>query len=237
MKHHSTNPFDSDVSLNGGYLYTTNALLSSRLANERLTRATIDMMRLKGKRVIDVGCGDGSYTIDLYKKYKPEYTLGFDASRNAINLAKVLYKKNKNIYFEKGNIYNIPKRFGNFDIAIIRGVLHHLDSPQKAIQSVAKVASHIIILEPNGYNPLLKIIEKVSLYHRIHKEKSYFPLLIRTWVKKAGFRVIEDDFVGLVPFFCPDGMATTLKKVEPFVEGFPYVRNFLCGVYVLHAKK
>src|SRR3990167_5142189 len=125
MKHHSTNPFDSDVSLNGGYLYTTNALLSSRLANERLTRATID----------------------LYKKYKPEYTLGFDASRNAINLAKVLYKKNKNIYFEKGNIYNIPKRFGNFDIAIIRGVLHHLDSPQKAIQSVAKVASHIIILE------------------------------------------------------------------------------------------
>ena len=92
-------------------------------------------------------------------------------------------------------------------------------------------------MEPNGYNPLLKIIEKISPYHRFHQEKSYTPIQIRNWLKKAGYKVKSDQFVGIIPFFFPDTFTVILKKFEPLVEGIPRVRNFLCGVYVVYAGK
>ena len=61
-------PFDRDVALNEGYRYTTNAPLSSRLANDRLTDATLDLVPLAGRSLIDVGCGDGTYTADLARE-------------------------------------------------------------------------------------------------------------------------------------------------------------------------
>lgn len=237
MQKKSINPFDKDITLNGGYLYTTNAILSSRLANERLTVATANIVKLTGKKVIDVGCGDGVYTNELFKQYHPKQIIGVDSSINAIKLAQVLHSKNERIQFKTCSIYDLNRSFSHFDIAIVRGVIHHVENPQKAIASVTKIASDIIILEPNGYNPILKIVERISLYHRIHKEKSYFPYQIRKWLEENKFKVIKDQFVGFVPFFCPDGMARPLKKIEPYIENLPFIRNFLCGVYVVHAKK
>lgn len=237
MKNSEYHAFDNDVTLNGGYLYTTNAILSSKMANERLTKATIDIIDLKGKTVIDVGCGDGTYTYELYKWCKPKHLVGVDAARNAIKLAQVLYHKEKGIKFVCENIYNLPKKLSVFDVAIVRGVIHHVDHPQKAIESLAKIAKEIVILDPNGYNPLLKIVEKVSLYHRTHKEKSYSPVKIRGWLTKTRYGIVKDDYVGFVPFFCPDGMAIALKKVEKYIENFPLFSRFLCAVYVVYAKK
>lgn len=235
MKNFSHSAFNNDVTLNGGYLYTTNAILSSYLANQRLTEATRSMLSLKNKKVIDVGCGDGTYTYELYQKFRPKQIVGIDAAKNAIELAKTIYKKYSALQFETGNIYHLEKKFGTFDVAIIRGVIHHVEYPDRAIRSVAKIAKKMVILEPNGYNPLLKIIEKVSLYHRIHKEKSYRPRSIRGWIHESGCKVMKDDFVGLVPFFCPDGMATFLKRIEKPIEDLPIISRMLCAVYVVLA--
>ena len=237
MKNYYPSPFDIDVSLNGGYLYTTQARLSSRVANQRLTQATIDAVTLKGKKIIDVGCGDGVYTRELYQKTKPKKMYGVDSSKEAIKIANKIYDRYKNLKFYYASLYNLPKQFEKFDLALVRGVIHHVDYPEKAIQSIAKVASEILILEPNGYNPLLKIIEKISPYHRFHKEKSYPPKKIRYWLKKAGYSVVKDKFISIIPFFFPDTFTVILKKFEPLVENIPYLRNVLCGIYVVYAKK
>ncbi len=238
MKNYYPTPFDIDVSLNGGYLYTTQARLSSVVANQRLTKATLDFVTLKGKTVIDVGCGDGVFTAQLYKKGQPKKMWGIDSSKEAVDVAHKLYnRKNKNLQFFYGDIYHLSRKFSHSDLALVRGVIHHVEDPQKAIQSVANVASEILVLEPNGYNPLLKIIEQISPYHRFHKEKSYTPVKIRRWLKAAGFRIVKDEFISLVPFFFPDILTVIFKKIEPLVEGAPYLRNGLCGVYVVHAKK
>lgn len=237
MKKSEYHAFDNDVTLNGGYLYTTNAILSSKMANERLTKATIDMLNLKNKTVIDVGCGDGTYTFELYKRCRPKHIVGVDAARNAIKLANVLYNNQKGMQFLTGNIYGLHKKFPIFDIAVVRGVIHHVDYPEKAIASIAKIAKEIVILEPNGYNPLLKIVEKVSLYHRIHKEKSYLPIKIRKWLRKTGYLIAKDAYVGFVPFFCPGGMARALKKIEKPIEMLPILSCLLCAVYVVYGRK
>ena len=237
MKNYYPSPFDIDVSLNGGYLYTTQARLSSRIANQRLTEATLESVKLKGKKVIDIGCGDGVYTHELYQKTKPKKMYGVDSSKEAIRIANKIYDRYKNLKFFYKDIYTFPKHFDNFDLAIVRGVIHHVAYPEKAIKSIGQIASEILILEPNGYNPLLKVIEKISPYHRFHKEKSYSPYLIRNWLTRAGFTVTTDKFISVIPFFFPDTFTVVLKMFEPLVESIPYFRNFLCGVYVVHAKK
>jgi len=236
MKKSGVYPFDNDITLNGGYLYTTNSILSSKLANERLTKATVEMVNLRNKRIIDVGCGDGSYTYELYKRYQPKQIVGIDASKNAIKLARALYAK-KGVQFVLCSIYSLTKMFDLFDIAIVRGVIHHVEHPYKAIGEIAKIASEVVILEPNGYNPALKLIEKISLYHRIHKEKSYPPFKLRNWINLTELKIVKDQYVGFVPFFCPDGMAKTLNVMEPWIEKLPVFCRFLCGVYVILAKK
>jgi hypothetical protein len=114
----------------------------------------------------------------------------------------------------------------------VRGVLHHLYEPERAISRLSKIAKAIIIVEPNGYNPVLKLIERFSAYHREHEEKSYPPHRLDRWFTKFGGRVVESTYAGLVPFFCPEPLAKVLKVVEPIVERVPVARQLGCAVYV-----
>ena len=231
-----TSSFDQDIILNRGYQYTTNASLSSSLANKRLTRATIEMVKLKGKKVLDVGCGDGTYTYKLFRESQPKTITGIDISNKAIALASRRYKQ-KGLNFFCSDIFSLSKKKEQFDCAILRGVLHHLDNPKKAIAAIGEEVNEVIILEPNGYNPILKIIEKVSPYHVTHHEKSYFPFKLNQWLKSADFKIISSQYISLIPFFTIDQLAIMLKKLEPFVENTIFIRNIICGVYVVSARK
>ena len=87
-------------------------------------------------------------------------------------------------------------------------------------------------MEPNGYNPVLKVIEKLSRYHVEHEEKSYSPRRVAAWFERCGARVEAERYIGLVPMFCPDLLARLLKSFEPLVERTPLLRRIACGQYV-----
>src|SRR5690348_13767170 len=78
--------FNRDVAELGGYAYTGDRL-SSRLANQRITDAIVEAADVAGKRVIDVGCGDGTYTIELAAA-GAESVLGTDAAAAAVERAR-----------------------------------------------------------------------------------------------------------------------------------------------------
>lgn len=223
--------FEADTAKLGGYQYTVPGRLSARLANEHITRLTLSLVAIKGKTVFDIGCGDGTYTIDLFHRGNPKLLFGTDPSKNAIAIAKKKITRQPRISFSVGSIYNLPKK--RFDIAIVRGVLHHLYRPEAAIDEIIKAASTVIIIEPNGYNPILKVIEKISPYHREHEEKSYPPVLLDRWIRTKGGTIISRKFAGLVPFFCPNWLARLLKFIEPFVEKIPFFNLLLCGNYYI----
>lgn len=231
----SISQFNNDVICWGGYAYTKNGSLSSRLANNSLTEATRKIIKIKGKKVLDVGCGDGTYTNELFISENPEYMVGIDASSEAIKKASQTYKHKKNLIFKVNSCYKIlyPKK--HFDIAIVRGLIHHLDSPEKAIKEIMRVAKKILILDPNGNNPFSKIIETTSFYHRQHNEKSYLPEEIKRWIKNQGGITEKEMYVGLVPFFSPDLVAAVLKIIEPLIEKVSLLRQYLCAVYIIKA--
>lgn len=224
-------PFNRDVENNLGYLYTTNARLSSQLANRRLTQAALEIASFAGKRVIDIGCGDGTYTRNLFDEGKPASMHGIDPAASAIEVAKT-HVDTRPISYDVHSAYELPFEDDSFDVAHLRGVLHHMDRPFDAIKEAFRVAPTLVVIEPNGYNPVLKILERYSSYHVRHGEKSYSPKLLDHWVANAGGRVKASHWVGLVPMFCPDWLAKTTKAVEPFFERLPVLNRVCCAVYI-----
>ena len=123
------------------------------------------------------------------------------------------------------------------DVAIVQGVLHHSDDPAATIREALRVAEEIVILEPNGLNPGLKLLEKVSSYHREHNERSYTRRRLRGWVEEAGARVVDEKFAIFVPIFSPDWLARGMRALEPVVESVPGLRAAGCSVYVLRGTR
>lgn len=166
--------FRSDILANGTYQYSNTRKLSSRLSGKRTSNIIHQMLGcVKGKRIIDIGCGDGIFTRELIA-LNPQFITGIDPNEAAIAVAKESVANIENIEFNVMGAYQIPP-IKKYDIAIIRGVLHHLDQVEKAINIICNIAEVIVVAEPNGFNPVLKIMEKVSPYHILHEEKSYSP--------------------------------------------------------------
>lgn len=236
----SVNPnidaFNRDVLSNLGYLYTTNARLSSQLANRRISDVALALADFGDRRVLDIGCGDGTYTIELFYRGKCASIHGVDPAQSAIEIAQQKADHGQ-ITFAVCDAYELPYEANSFDIAYIRGVLHHLDRPINALREALRVAPTLVVVEPNGYNPVLKLIEKCSRYHIQHQEKSYAPMTLDKWVKSIGGRVSAGKCVGLVPMFCPDWFAKTIKLIEPVVERLPLINALSCAVYVFVAQR
>lgn len=236
--------YNADVVQTGKYIYTDFRHVSAKIATERQTEEIVETILTKigkNKRILDVGCGDGTFTLELLKKVSPKKIVGIDYAKFAIQAAKnkVIKKGIKNIQFLQCNIYNIDKRVkkGDFDVVIIRGVLHHLYEPKVAINSIAKIVDKIIVLECNGYNPILKLIEKISPYHREHEEKSYFPPSLNKWFKDNGFQVNKQEYCVIVPYFCNKYLAKLLYKIQPFFESIKIVSKLYCGSILFYYEK
>jgi SAM-dependent methyltransferase len=227
-----TSAFDRDVDANAGYRYTTNAPLSSRLANERLTEATLELVSLTGRSLVDVGCGDGTYTAELRRRGAPARVVGIDPASRAIELAARFHPDVQFSVGDAGWLEQTPERF---DVAVARGVLHHADDPARLVRAMARVAREVVVLEPNGLNPVLKGIERFSRYHREHGERSFRPRLVDRWLSEANLSVDARAYVGLVPFFCPAPAARVLKAVEPALESTRWLARSLLAVYAVHA--
>lgn len=227
--------FDRDIDRHGGYVYVTNNRLSSRLATDPQVELILGLAHFEGRKVLDVGCGDGTFSVRYWDLGHPSRLVGVDPAEKAVAVANGR-KGDRPLEFTLGSGAHLPYPNRDFDVAILQGVLHHTDSPADTIREVLRVAPEIIVVEPNGYSPILKVLEKLSSYHRAHHEQSYTSRTLDRWVREAGGEVLERRFAILVPYFCPNWLARGLKRMEPLVEAMPVVRRFACAVYVFQAR-
>jgi ubiquinone/menaquinone biosynthesis C-methylase UbiE len=226
------NAFDQDVLEIGGYVYTTSEQLSSQMATRRTTEIILETNLFAGKSVLDMGCGDGFFTVKIFDQGKPRKMIGVDAAVKAVNAANTR-RENRQIHFCAGDAHHLPWKDNSFDLVVIQSILHHDDFPEDMIREAFRLAPKILIHEPNGNNPGLKIIEKISPYHRKHGEKSYTTRRINQWIKKFGGIQTYIKFANFTPMFCPDYVARITKFLEPFIEATPVLRNFACAVVVI----
>ncbi len=236
----NVNQFEEDVRKTGSYAYTAECL-SAQFANARISQSIAEAYSFADKAVLDIGCGDGTYTLE-FSKLGVKKILGVDPAGAAIEAANAKAQQvglETLVKFETGNIYALESllKDSQFDCIVLRGVLHHLPDPERAITSLKSFKGTIVVLEPNGNNPVLKVLEKYSRYHIEHEERSFSPALIRTWLSDAGFQIRSSQFLNLIPMFCPDWMAKSLRIIGPFIERLPLLRNIACGQTVIVAEK
>ena len=99
-----------------------------------------------GMRLLDVGCGPGSITLDLAGLVAPGQVIGIDIQRAQIDQARALASARDvtTVRFEVGDIYELPFSDASFDAALANGVLMHLSEPVRALAELRRV------LRPGG---------------------------------------------------------------------------------------
>ncbi len=166
----------------------------------------LDYHFVKGKKLLDVGCGTATDAEIFVKEYGLKL-FGIDVYEDE-NL------RNVPITFKKGSIYKIPFQENMFDYVFVHDVLHHVDEPKhretvhkKALRELKRVCRKngvIIIVEGNRFNPLF-YPHMVKMRKHEHFRQDYLIRLIKDEFpkEKVTFKFFEAHFYPkkLLPLF------------------------------------
>jgi SAM-dependent methyltransferase len=230
-------PFNEDVERHGEYCYTGGGRRSAAYVSRRFTEVILRTVALSGKTVVDVGCGDGTYSAELREQARPADVLGIDPAASAVRRAQERFGSLPGLGFRTCLAGDLVREGQRFDVAVYRGVIHHVGDPAAEIGQALRLAETVCLLEPNGWNPVLKVIERLSPYHRAHRERSFPAWRFRRWVAQGGGRVSSVRLFGLVPIFSPACFVPVGAALEPLVERLPGLRALLCGQMVILARR
>jgi len=96
-----------------------------------------------GARVLDVGCGPGTITVDLARHVHPGEVVGVDAAESVIADARALAVDEgiTNVRFEPADVDALPYADGTFDVVHAHQVLQHLADPVAALREMRRVCA------------------------------------------------------------------------------------------------
>lgn len=96
----------------------------------------------EGDRVLDVGCGPGTITLDLADVVgSAGQVVGIDAAPAALEAARAeaARRDDARTRFEVADVYALPYADGAFDVVHAHQVLQHLTDPVAALREMARV--------------------------------------------------------------------------------------------------
>jgi len=106
---------------------------------------------IKEKRVLEVGCGDGSgisYLVLNLQISEFDY-IGIDISENAVKQAKKIFPQSN---FFVADCRKIPLPSNSIDYVLCFGVLHHLENPYDGLKEIFRVLKNrgiLLLREPS----------------------------------------------------------------------------------------
>ena len=92
--------------------------------------------------LLDIGCADGTTTLQIHKNFPRLEITGLDYYQKAIEFARRTKPK---IKFVIGDVHKLPFRNKSFDIVSAIETLEHLQNPKQALSEIYRV------LKPKGY--------------------------------------------------------------------------------------
>lgn len=205
---------------------------------------------IKGKNVLDIGCGNGSTTDYIQKNLEDIKCIGIDDSQEEIDKANTLFPGND---FRVENAEKLGFEDGLFQTIVLRDALHHLYEEadytkiKNELQRIASKDSRLIILDPN-INFILKMARRLAS----HKDAECdFNTAIQL-TRDLGFKIttiqfhtiyslpLSGGYVGynFVPNWKPlYGFILFTEKILEKIVSFLGLRKFFCWRYLIVAER
>lgn len=155
-----------------------------------------------GVRVLDVGAGPGTITVDIAKRVAPARVVGVDVSADVVERATAFAASEgvNNVTFTTDDAYALSHDAGSFDVVHAHQVLQHLSRPVDALREFRRVvgdgfvAARDVDYEGVIWYPLLPALaEWHDVYLRVHRAVAGDPAAgrkLKAWAREAGFTSI-----------------------------------------------
>jgi 2-polyprenyl-3-methyl-5-hydroxy-6-metoxy-1,4-benzoquinol methylase len=167
----------------------------------------LSKISLKNKDVIEFGCGVYPASLGLKDNNMPNKYIATDASKNLIFLAKKIDVRPtyKVLDLEKIKFSNNQKKF---DVIILKGVLHHVEFPEKVLIKISKFLKEngcIIVSEPNLSSLIGNFLKWfLNFFFNTSMEDSPYGQLeqkkIRKAFSKANLFIVKEWYSSLIAF-------------------------------------
>lgn len=138
--------------------------------------------------VLDVGCGNGIFTLRFANA--GANVTGLDYSRH-------LLAQNTHSRLVRGDATKLPFPDGSFEVVFEANLLHHVDDRERVIMEMARTSRrYVALLEPNRYNPLM-----FALSLAVRAERGVLKSCLSrldSEVTRCGLRVIKTMTTGMI---------------------------------------
>jgi len=192
------------------------------ISSDRFWNATgWDKKALKGKWVLDVGCGSGRFTEIALRAGAKVVALDYSS---AVDACYTNFKDHDNFHVIQGDIFELPFEKNTFEFVYCLGVLQHTPDPKKALLSLPEVLKkggsmcvdyydrswRSLLLPKYWIRPITKRLPKEFLFLVL---KTMVPVLLPV-----------SRLVGYMPF-----IGRILSKIVPVVNYY--------GIYPLNRRQ
>jgi SAM-dependent methyltransferase len=155
-------------------------------------------------RILDVGCGNGIFTLRF--AHAGAQVVGLDFS-------PALLRQNAHRHVIQGDATALPFDDESFDTTFEANVLHHVEKRERVISEMARTSRrYVVLLEPNRYNPLMFGLSMVVRAERGVLKSSLSRLVSE--VHRSGLHVIRTLTTGMI------SQNNTPESLTPFLKRF-----------------
>lgn len=184
--------------------------------------------RLKGARIIDLGCGTGAFTRQLASHVQSKF-FGVDISLKAIQIAR---DKNDGIQYWVVDLAQLGIKGESFDVVVFSGVLHHFPDMKPCLAEgyrILKPGGCLLSFDPHLNNPFMWFYRHRSspFYSKCGKTDNEALLSINQMKKvlaEVGFSMIDVHPISGVTF------KYVQSRIGRFFLPFYNIFEFLLGI-------
>jgi len=142
--------------------------------------------RLKSDdRLLDVGVGPGTITVDFADRLTEGTVVGIDAAPAAVAAAQALVAERevRNVTLSVGDVYELEFPAGSFDVVHAHQVLQHLSHPITALREMRRVCvlgGLVAVRDADyaamtWYPPSVELSRWLELYHQVARSNGGEP--------------------------------------------------------------
>ena len=179
---------------------------------------------LRGKSVLDIGCGDGRYATEM-KRRGAARVVAIDTSEGSLALARETASAHgAEIDFRRMAVYELGALGERFDVVLFLGGLSHLRYPLLALDVIYEhAAADLLVVQT--------LLRGASLVHRVEDD---YPFAQTAVFEHPGFprlHFIEDRYAGDPTYWWIPNLACAeamLRSAGFRIEEHPELEVFVC---------